>query len=138
MNSEKTTLSSLRNKEWRIVKKETNKIYQVLPYISTNNITELDELIYAGVKLVCEKIRIPSKSYEGGNYTNRDWCFWYSHQRIIKGTGRLGNWRKNGDHYIIENGQNNEKSPGDLRRLAISQTLVKDHQLKLMWKTHKE
>ena len=33
---------------------------QVLTYISTNNITELDELIYAGAKLVCEKYGIPS------------------------------------------------------------------------------
>ena len=36
-----------------------------------------------------------------------------------------------GDHpnyYIIENGQNTEKSPGDLRRLAVTQTPVKDHQ----------
>ena len=23
--------------------------------------------------------------HEGDNYTNRDWCFWYRHQRIIKG-----------------------------------------------------
>ena len=37
---------------------------QVLTYISTNNITELNELIYAGAKLVCEKIGIPSKSTE--------------------------------------------------------------------------
>ena len=35
---------------------------QVLTYTSTNNITELNGLIYAGVKLVCEKIGIPSKS----------------------------------------------------------------------------
>ena len=35
---------------------------QVLTYISTNNITELNELIYAGAKLVCEKIGIPSKN----------------------------------------------------------------------------
>ena len=35
---------------------------QVLTYISTNNITKLNELIYAGAKLVCEKIGIPSKS----------------------------------------------------------------------------
>ena len=62
MNSEKTTLPSLRNKEWRIVKTETNKINQVLPYIWTNNITKLYELIYAGAKLVCKKIGIPSKS----------------------------------------------------------------------------
>ena len=36
-----------------------------------------------------------------------------------------------GDHLnysIIENGQNTEKSPGDLGRLAVSQTSVKDHQ----------
>ena len=35
---------------------------------------------------------------------------------------------------IIENGQNTEKSPGDLRRLAVTQTPVKDHQLMLMCK----
>ena len=29
-------------------------------------------------------------------------------------------------------------SPGDLRRLAVTQTPVKNHQLKLMWKTLKE
>ena len=60
--SEKTTLPSLRNIEWRIVKAETNKVNQVLTCISTNNITELNELIYAGAKLVCEKIGIPSKN----------------------------------------------------------------------------
>ena len=40
------------------------------------------------------------------NYTNRDWCSWYSHQRINKGTGRLGNKRTSEDHPnygIIEN-----------------------------------
>ena len=35
---------------------------QVLIYISTNNIAELNELIYAGAKLVCEKIGILSKN----------------------------------------------------------------------------
>ena len=34
----------------------------ILPYIPMNNITELNELIYAGAKLVCKKIGIPSKS----------------------------------------------------------------------------
>ena len=58
---EKTTLPSLRNTEWRIVKAETNKLNQGLTCISTNNITELNALIYAGAKLVCEKIGIPSK-----------------------------------------------------------------------------
>ena len=54
-----TTLPSLRNIEWRKVKAETNKVNQVVIYISTNNITELNELIYARAKLVCEKIGIP-------------------------------------------------------------------------------
>ena len=79
--------------------------------------------------------------HKGGDYTNRDWCFWYSHQRIIEGTGGLGGRRTSGDYpnyRIIENGQNTEKSPGDLRRLFITQTSVKDHQLMLMWKTLKE
>ena len=73
-------------------------------------------------------------------YTNYEWCFCYSHQRIIKGTGWLGGRRTNGDHpnySIIENGQNNNKNFGDLRRFAITQTSVKDHQLMRMWKTVK-
>ena len=62
MNGEKTPLPLLRIIEWRTVKTETNKINQVFPYTSTNNITELNQLIYFWAKLVCEKIRIPSKS----------------------------------------------------------------------------
>ena len=55
---------------------------------------------------------------------------WYNHQKIIKGTGGqgLGNKRTSGDHpnyYIIE-------SSGDLSRLAVTQTPVKDRQLTLM------
>ena len=58
---------------------------------------------------------------EGDNYTNRDWCFWSSHQKIIKGTGGVGNKRTSGDHpnyYIIENGQNTD-TWGDLLSLRL-------------------
>ena len=78
--------------------------------------------------------------HEGDDYTNCDWWFWYSNKRIIKGPGCLGYWRTSRDHpndSIIENGQNTEKSPGDLRRLAVIQTPVKDHQLSSVWKTLK-
>ena len=61
MNRKKINLPSLRNIEWRTVKVQTNKLNQVLTYISTNNITELNELIYAGADLICEKTGIPSK-----------------------------------------------------------------------------
>ena len=73
-------------------------------------------------------------------YTNYNWCFWYSHRRIIKGTGGLGNKRTSRDHpnyYTIEIGQNTEKSPRDLKRLAVTQTPVENHRLTLMWKTLK-
>ena len=46
---------------------------------------------------------------------------------IIKRPGRLGNWRTGRDYpndSIAKNGQNPETSPGDLRRLAVTQTPV--------------
>ena len=60
------------------------------------------------------------------NHANKcNWCSWYSHRRINKGTGWLGHKTTRGDHpnfCIIEIGQNTEKSPEDLRRLAVTQT----------------
>ena len=56
MYKKKTTLPSLKNIDWRPVKAETEKI-NLLTHISTKNIKELNELIYAGAKLVCENIR---------------------------------------------------------------------------------
>ena len=73
--------------------------------------------------------------HESDVYTNCNWRSCYSHQRINKGTGGLGNQRKREgqpNHCIIEINQNIEKSSGDLRKLAVNQTSVKDHQLMLM------
>ena len=69
--------------------------------------------------------------HEGDCDTNFDRCFWYSHQKIGKETRGLGNKSTSGDHpnySIIEIGQNIEKNPEDLRRLAVTQTPVEDHQ----------
>ena len=44
-------------------------------------------------------------------------------QGLLKGLEDLEIGRTSGDdpnYYIIENGQNTEKSPGDLRRLAVT------------------
>ena len=54
---------------------------------------------------------------------------------LLKGVEDLEVGGRVGDHpnyRIAENGQNTEKSPGDLRRLALTQTPVEDHQLTLM------
>ena len=39
------------------------------------------------------------------------------------------------NYSIFEIGNNTEKSPGDLRRLAATQTPLENHQLQLEWKT---
>ena len=78
---------------------------------------------------------------ESDRYTNCNWCTWYSYQRIGKRTRGFRNKRTNGDnpnYSIAEVGKNTEKSLGDLRRLAVIQTPVKDRQQTLTWKTLKE
>ena len=78
--------------------------------------------------------------HENDGDTNCNPCVQYTHQRSGKGTGVLGNKRMSGDHpnySIIKIGQNTEKSLGGLRRLAVTQTPVEDHQLTLVWKTLK-
>ena len=59
---------------------------------------------------------------------------------ITRGTGGLGNNRTRREHPNYSNteiGQNTKKSPGDLRRLTLTQIPVENHQLTLEWKTHK-
>ena len=65
------------------------------------------------------------------------WCSWYSHQRIGTRTGGLGNNGTGGDcpnYSIAEISQDTEKSPGDLRILAVTQMPVENHQLTLVSK----
>ena len=79
--------------------------------------------------------------HESDDDTNCNWCSRYSHQMIGTGTGGLGNKRVMGDHpnySIIKIDQNTEKSPGDMRRLAVTQTSVKEHQLTLVWKIRRD
>ena len=60
-------------------------------------------------------------------------CNWY--QMIDNGIGGLGRKSTIGDHSndsIITIGKNTEKSPGDLRRLAVAQTSMRNHQLMLV------
>ena len=49
---------------------------------------------------------------------------------IIKRPGGLGSWPTGRDYpinRITEQGQNTEESPGDLRRLAVTQSQVKNN-----------
>ena len=78
--------------------------------------------------------------YESDADTNCNWCFWYSPHSIGKRTWGLWNNATGRDclnYSIIKIGQNTENSPRDLRSHAVIQTLVKHHQIMLMWKTLK-
>ena len=78
--------------------------------------------------------------HESDSDTNCNRCARYSHQRIGGGTGGLGNNRTSGDLTncsIIEIGKNTEKCPGDLRRLAVTQTPMENYPLTLASKTLK-
>ena len=80
--------------------------------------------------------------YEYDGDTKGGWCTLDNPKRIGKGIRRLGNKRTSRsrdylEYTIIKIIQNTEKSPGDLRRLAVTQTPVRNHQLILVWKTLK-
>ena len=62
MYEQKTRVPSQRNQDWRTVQAETEKMNEILTHILTKKITELNELIYAGAKLVCKKIGVPLKT----------------------------------------------------------------------------
>ena len=66
---------------------------------------------------------------------------WYRKHRIVTDIVGLGIKRTNWHHpnySIVEIGQNTKKSPGDLRRLTVTQTPVEKHQLTLVRKTVKK
>ena len=58
MTEKKTILTSLGNKRLEKFKVETEKTNKLLTNIPTDNITESNELIYAGAKRVCDKIGV--------------------------------------------------------------------------------
>ena len=56
------TLPSLSKQEWKTAKVETEKTNKLLTNIPTGNITELNVLIYAGVRLVSDKIVVSRRN----------------------------------------------------------------------------
>ena len=62
MSEKKSTLPSIRSQDWKTVKSETGKVNDLLTNIPTNDITELNDFIHAGAKLVREKIGVPLKT----------------------------------------------------------------------------
>ena len=78
--------------------------------------------------------------HEGNGDTNSNLCTQKTHKCLVKGTGRFKDQRTSEDHpvySIIKIRKNTEKSPWDLRWLAVTRTPVKNNSLTLVWKTLK-
>ena len=69
--------------------------------------------------------------YEGDSDISCGWCTWGNPQRIGKGAGR-GHIETIQITALLRLGLNTQKSPGDLRKLAVTQTSVRNHQLTLV------
>ena len=85
--------------------------------------------------------RKKAMEHEGDSDTNSSWGTRNDPQGLGEGAGIVGNRRTSRDYpnySIVKIGQNTEKSPSDLRRLTVTQTLMKDHYQTLAWKTRKE
>ena len=73
--------------------------------------------------------------HESDGDSCRGWYTWDYSQRIGKGIAGLGNKRTSRDHLeynIVNLVHNTEKSSGDLRRLGVTQTPVRNHQLTIV------
>ena len=87
----------------------------------------------------CQKTK-EAVEHKNDSATSCNWHAWNSPQRTGKRAGGVGNQRLNQDYpdySIAENGKNT-KGSGYLKRLVVTQTPVKDHQLTLEWKTFKK
>ena len=82
-----------------------------------------------------EKGTEKTMEHESDSNTNCNRYARYSHQMISKGIRIIENKNTSGDHpndSTVKIGQNTEKKPGDLSRVVVIQTPVKDHQLMLV------
>ena len=95
---------------------------------------KIDYLIARRLDRVIVKKNPKTMEDEGDGNTNCNWCARNNPQRIGTETERLGNKRRSQGNLecSIKISQDTEKSPGDLRRLAVTEIPVVNHPLSLM------
>ena len=83
----------------------------------------------------------PKKDDEDDSDNNCSLCTWNCSEKLEKKIGGIGNQKKNRDcpdYNIVKIGQNTEESSRNQRRLALTQTPVKDRHLTLVRNIRKE
>ena len=79
--------------------------------------------------------------HEGDGDNNWNWCTWNDLLGFRMEAGRVGNRRTSRDHPGYSSakiGKTTEKISGDLNRLAVTESPIKDYRQTLGWKTCKE
>ena len=95
--------------------------------------------MFSSVDTVGKKLKKSEKAVEHDG--DCSWCTWNDPHSLEEKIGGSENQWKNLqhlEHSIVKNGKNKTKEFWILRRFAVTQTLAKNHQLKLVRKTHKE
>ena len=104
------------------------------PHTKTYVHTHMYTLTHVHIQIhtrIHEPGRKEAMNHESDGGTNCNWCTRNNPEIIGKYTWRLRNKSASRDHRdysIIKIGQNIEESPGDLKRLTVSQTTVRNHQ----------
>ena len=123
-------LISARRPDLIIVNKK-KRTYKIVDFVVLADLrVKLKESKKNGKYLNLARELKKTVEHESDSDTNCDWCSWYSHQSIGTRTGGLENKRMNGDHpnySIIKISQNTKKSPGNLRRIAVTQNPMRNH-----------
>ena len=121
-------LISARRPDITIINKKKENLSTLLSRLTTEwNWKKVKRRISTSTLL--ENWKKQTIEHEGDDYSNCDWCFVTVIKGLSEGTGGLGSWCLSGlypNDSFIENGQNIEESPRDLRGLLS---------LKLQWKT---
>ena len=128
-------LNSARRPNLVIINKKKRTCQRVDFSVPADHRIKLKESKKADKYLDLAREQKKTMKHENDDDTNCNWCTQYGHQRISTWTRGFGNKRTSGNYLkysIIKFGQNTEKSPGDLRRLAVTQTPVRNHHLMLV------
>ena len=79
-----------------------------------------------------QRAKNANEQYNDGD-TNCSWGYWDGLRGIRKETERSRGYRYREDCSTITTNKNTKKSPGNLRKLAVSQNHVNNYELKRLW-----
>ena len=120
------TWSLTRRPDLEIINKKKQKTRHLVDFAACHRVKNKEKEKKGRVLTTCQRTEKNMMVED----TYCDWRGWNGSQRLGKRAGRIRNRRRNRDHLnysIVKIGQNTEKSPGDLRKLAVTQTPAKDH-----------